>query len=232
MSIGRPTKLSNVCPMHPFSGRKSQRRNSTQKTGNPTKRRGTPGMEQRERSGWQPHLASCRKTGAGSGFSLISLFLTPLLSSQFTRKSDCNTSESIQSLTTFHFSCEHPGPSHHPDHCGLLAGLSASFLVLFLTEQLAWCDPFQVQVPWIGVICCDIDGPRVCHTEWSKSEREKQALYIHTSTWNPEKWYRGTYLQGGNRDSDIENPHVDVVRGSGGWDALGEGYTTLRKTDC
>jgi len=47
MSIGRPTKLSNVHPMHPFSGRKSQRRNSTQKTGNPTKRRGTPGMEQR-----------------------------------------------------------------------------------------------------------------------------------------------------------------------------------------
>ena len=183
----------------------------------------------RERSGWQPHLANYRKTGAGSGFSLVSLFLSPLLSSQFTRKSDCNTSESIQSLTTFHFSCEHPGPSHHPDHCGLLAVLSASFLVLFLTEQLAWCDPFQVQVPWIGVICCDVDGPRVCHTEWSKSEREKQALYIHTYTWNPEKWYRGTYLQGGNRDSDIENPHVDVLRGSAGWDALGEEYTALRK---
>ena len=23
-------------------------------------------------------------------------------------------------------------------------------------------------------ICRDVDGPRVCHTEWSKSEREKQ----------------------------------------------------------
>ena len=27
-------------------------------------------------------------------------------------------------------------------------------------------------------ICSDMDGPRVCHTEWSKSEREKQILYI------------------------------------------------------
>ena len=24
------------------------------------------------------------------------------------------------------------------------------------------------------VICSEVDGPRVCHTEWSKSEREKQ----------------------------------------------------------
>ena len=36
-------------------------------------------------------------------------------------------------------------------------------------------------------------------------------------------------MQGGNRDSDIENPHVDVVRGSAGWDALGEEYTALCK---
>ena len=25
------------------------------------------------------------------------------------------------------------------------------------------------------IICRDVDKPRVCHTEWSKSEREKQA---------------------------------------------------------
>ena len=30
------------------------------------------------------------------------------------------------------------------------------------------------------VICRDVDGPRVCHTEWSKSEREKQMSYINT----------------------------------------------------
>ena len=26
------------------------------------------------------------------------------------------------------------------------------------------------------VICSDVNGLRVCHTEWSKSEREKQIL--------------------------------------------------------
>ena len=29
------------------------------------------------------------------------------------------------------------------------------------------------------VICRDVDGPRVCHTGWSESEREKQTLYIN-----------------------------------------------------
>ena len=27
------------------------------------------------------------------------------------------------------------------------------------------------------VICRDVDGPKICHTEWSKSEREKQVSY-------------------------------------------------------
>ena len=30
------------------------------------------------------------------------------------------------------------------------------------------------------VICSEVDGPRVCHTEWSKSEREKQIPYANT----------------------------------------------------
>ena len=29
------------------------------------------------------------------------------------------------------------------------------------------------------VICRDMDGPRDCHTQWSKPEREKQVLYIN-----------------------------------------------------
>ena len=41
-------------------------------------------------------------------------------------------------------------------------------------------------------------------TEWSKSEREKQILYISAYMWNLEKWYRWTYLQGRNRDADRE----------------------------
>ena len=40
------------------------------------------------------------------------------------------------------------------------------------------------------VICRDMDGSRHCHTEGSKSEREKQILYINAFMWNLEKWYR------------------------------------------
>ena len=36
-------------------------------------------------------------------------------------------------------------------------------------------------------ICRDEDGPRDCHTEWSKSEREKQISYSGTYMWNLEK---------------------------------------------
>ena len=68
-----------------------------------------------------------------------------------------------------------------------------------------------------SVICRDVDGPRVCHTEWSKSEREKQILYINAYMWNLEKWYRWTYLQGRNWDVDVEKGHVDTVgEGEGG----------------
>ena len=37
------------------------------------------------------------------------------------------------------------------------------------------------------VICKDVDGPRDCRTEGSKSEREKQISYINAHTWNLEK---------------------------------------------
>ena len=35
-----------------------------------------------------------------------------------------------------------------------------------------------------GVICSEVDGVRVCHTERSKSEREKQIQYANTYIWN------------------------------------------------
>ena len=65
------------------------------------------------------------------------------------------------------------------------------------------------------VICRDVDGPRECHTEWSKSEREKQILYINAYMWNLEKWYRSSYLQSRNRDTDVENKCMDT-KGKGG----------------
>ena len=37
------------------------------------------------------------------------------------------------------------------------------------------------------VICWEVDGPRECHTEWSKSEREKQIPCINTYMWGLDK---------------------------------------------
>ena len=59
-------------------------------------------------------------------------------------------------------------------------------------------------------IWMDVDGPRDCHTEWSKSEREKQISYINAYMWNLEKCYRWTSLQGRNRDTDVENKRMDT----------------------
>ena len=39
----------------------------------------------------------------------------------------------------------------------------------------------------MSAICIDGDGPRDCHTDWSKSEREEQTLYNITYMWNLEK---------------------------------------------
>ena len=34
------------------------------------------------------------------------------------------------------------------------------------------------------LICNEVDGPRVCHREWSKSEIEKQIPYANEHIWN------------------------------------------------
>ena len=40
---------------------------------------------------------------------------------------------------------------------------------------------------WNGVTCSNMDGPRDYHTEWSKSDRERQILYDITYMWNLKK---------------------------------------------
>ena len=73
---------------------------------------------------------------------------------------------------------------------------------------------------WNWVICRDLDGPRDCHTEWSKPEREKQMSYINAYMWNLEKCYRWTRgLQGRNREIDVDNQCVDTKgrKGGVGW---------------
>ena len=40
---------------------------------------------------------------------------------------------------------------------------------------------------WNNAICSNMDGPRDCHTEWSKSDRERQISYDITYMWNLKK---------------------------------------------
>ena len=63
---------------------------------------------------------------------------------------------------------------------------------------------------WNWFICRDVDGPRECHTKWSKSEKEKQWSYINTCMWNLEKSYRWSFLQSRSRDTDIKNKCMDT----------------------
>ena len=57
-----------------------------------------------------------------------------------------------------------------------------------------------------------MDGPKDCHTEWSKSDREGQLLYDFAYMWNLKRWYKWTYVQNRNRVTDVENKLM-VTRG-------------------
>ena len=48
---------------------------------------------------------------------------------------------------------------------------------------------------WNYAIYRDVDGPRDCHIDWNKLEREKQTSYVNAFMWNLEKWYRWNYLK-------------------------------------
>ena len=81
----------------------------------------------------------------------------------------------------------------------------------------------------IWVLCRDVDGPRIYLTEWNKSERDKK-MYINALMWNLEKCYQWTYLQGRNRDADVENRYVDMERGKEGdtkWERRIDVHTRL-----
>ena len=47
---------------------------------------------------------------------------------------------------------------------------------------------------------------------------QKEKKYINAYVWNLEKWYRWSYLQDRNRDTDIENKYMDTVGWERGWD--------------
>ena len=80
----------------------------------------------------------------------------------------------------------------------------------------------QIWVSWT-----EVDKPRPCYTEWSKSKREKQVLCINAYIWDLEKWSWWTYFQGRYREADVENELVDTGRGEGGinWESSIKVYT-------
>ena len=84
-----------------------------------------------------------------------------------------------------------------------------------------------------NAIFSDMDGPRDCHTEWSKSDRE--ISYDIAYMWNLKKWYKCTYLQNRNTVTDVENKLMVTKGGRGGRDKLGDWdwhmHTTIYKID-
>ena len=71
-----------------------------------------------------------------------------------------------------------------------------------------------------------MDLESVIQSEGSQKETNKYCILTHM--WNLEKWYRWTYLQGRNRDVDIENGDADTVgEGEGGtnWEIRIDIYT-------
>ena len=73
-----------------------------------------------------------------------------------------------------------------------------------------------------------MDEPRAYNTEWSKSERERQILYINTYIWNLERWCPWSYLQGSKGDTDVRTDWVTVREGEDGmtWESSIETYTS------
>ena len=82
-------------------------------------------------------------------------------------------------------------------------------------------------------VCSDeVDEPRVCYTEWSQSERQKQVSYTNANTWNLERLYWWSYLQGSNGNPDREETygHGRGQEGEGGM--YGESNMDTYVTTC
>ena len=68
----------------------------------------------------------------------------------------------------------------------------------------------------IWVSSNEVDEPRAYYTEWSKSEREKQILYINAYIWNLERQKQWSYMKGRKGDTDVKNRLLESVRESEG----------------
>ena len=123
----------------------------------------------------------------------------------------------LKSHTGGHLSPSRPAPPlHHLQStakpCGFSPPKSLPSLSTFTHLHCSACKP-PFTLTWTTKTAFYLVSQ---FTEWSKSEREKQILYINTYTWNLENWFRGSYLQSRNRDTEIENKYTDPKR-DGAW---------------
>ena len=87
-----------------------------------------------------------------------------------------------------------------------------------------------------NAICSDMDGPRDCHTEWSKLDRERQTSYDIAYMWNLKKNGTNEFIYKAEiRVIGVENKLM-VTKGERWWrDKLGDWdwhiHTTIYKTD-
>ena len=63
---------------------------------------------------------------------------------------------------------------------------------------------------WNNAICRNMDGPRDCHTEWSKPDRERQISYVTTYRWNLKTDTKWTYSWNRNSLTGIKIKLVDA----------------------
>ena len=54
-------------------------------------------------------------------------------------------------------------------------------------------------------VICNMDGPRDCHTEWSKSDREGEISYDIPQMWNLKRNHSNELIYKTNRSMDLEN---------------------------
>ena len=81
-----------------------------------------------------------------------------------------------------------------------------------LSEKITWWRFPYICCCYFKTLKRHICGPRDCHTEWRKSDRERQISCDIAYTWNLKKGYKWTYLQNRSWVTDVENKLM-VTRG-------------------
>ena len=68
---------------------------------------------------------------------------------------------------------------------------------------------------WNNFICLNMDRPRECQTEWSKSEKDKYHMILLKCETKKKKRYKWAYLQSRTKVTDVENKLM-VISGERG----------------